>query len=147
MAKKPKQQGKPEAAKSAVVVPTTGALVQGLQAKGFTVKRQVTMPTLSMKETGASRILQFNEAMHVSTYKDPDPSKAKEKPATVAAVTDMESGEVLQFLVPSVVQSQLEREYPEQAYVTKVFQITCQGKRPSKRYRDFTIIEVEQKAA
>lgn len=117
--------------------------------EGFKVKRQVTVPTLSMKENkdGAlppPRFLQFMEAMHESTYVDPDPKKVKEKPATIAGVTDIETGEIYQFLVPAVVESQLTRDYPDDGYVGKVFRIACLGKRPGKRYRDFSIFEVDK---
>lgn len=116
--------------------------------EGFKVRRQVTVPTLSLKEgkdgtLPPPRYLQFNEAMHLSTYVDPDPKKAKEKPATISGVTDRETGEMFQFLVPSVVESQLKRDYPEDGYVGKIFRITCLGKRAGKRYRDFSIFEIE----
>lgn len=135
---------------------------------GFKAKRQVTVPTLSLKEDKlgnlpAPRILRFDERMRISSYVDPDPKKAKEKPATIAIVTDMENGEVYQFLVPSVVEANLRRDYDaaveiegegknarivtddgEHLYVGKMFRIACLGKRPGKRYRDFGITEVEQ---
>lgn len=111
--------------------------------EGYRVKRQVTMPTLNIKEAGVTKILRIEDAMRLSTYVDPDPKKAKEKPATICGVTDMESGEVYQFLVPSVVESQLKREYKDDSYVGLTFRISCLGKRPNKRYRDFSIMEVE----
>lgn len=129
--------------------------------QGYKVKRQITVPTLVMKDASPARILRFDERMKISTYVDPDPKKVKEKPATVAAVTDMETGESFQFLVPSVVEANLRRDYDanvktsgegknvkitedegKHEYVGKLFQIQCQGKRPGKRYRDFSIFEV-----
>lgn len=143
MAKKPK--GKQEEQQPSA--PLTGAKMA--LPEGFKQKRQVTLPTLSLKATKDGvlpppRFLKFEEAMHESKYVDPDPKKQKEKPATIAAVTDMESGEVYQFIVPSVVQSQLERNYPDNAYVGCIFRLACLGKRPGKRYWDFSITEVEQ---
>lgn len=162
MAKKPtKGAGKPEAPQAEAVV-TSAVKLPG----GFKAKRQITMPTLVMKDASPARILRFDARMALSKYIDPDPKKAKEKPATVAAVTDMESGEVYQFLVPSVVESNLRRAYDaevkvegegadarivndngEHTYVGKIFRIQCLGKRPGKRYRDFTLMEVETEAA
>lgn len=132
---------------------------------GFKAKRLITVPTLTMKEPGQARILTFNEAMRLSNYVDPDPTKAKEKPATISQVTDAESGEVFQFLIPSVVEANLRRDYnggklviegsgkaqekswdetgATHDYVGKTFRIVCEGKRPGKRYRDFSIMEVE----
>lgn len=130
---------------------------------GYRVKRQITVPTLVMKDASPPRMLQFMDRMRLSTYLDPDPKKVKEKPATVAGVTDIETGEVFQFLVPSVVEANLRRDYDAEitvqgegknakivddkgshAYVGKIFRVQCLGKRPGKRYRDFSIFEVEQ---
>lgn len=111
---------------------------------GFKVKRQITVPTLTMKDGSNARMLSFNDAMRASNYIDPDPKKAKEKPATVAGVTDVESGELFQFLVPSVVESNLRRNYPDDGYVGRTFRIQCLGERAGKRYRDFSIFEVDK---
>lgn len=136
---------KKKAAAKAPPAPAPVVSTAGLKIpEGYKVKRQITVPTLSMKEQGKPRLLQIMDAMRVSTYKDPDPKKAKEKPATVCGVTDMETGEVFQFLVPSVVEANLKRDYEGDSYVGKVFRIECLGKRPNKRYRDFSIFEVEK---
>lgn len=137
-------------------VPQAGAI------PGFKVKRQITMPTLTMKEASPAMVLRFDDRMALSTYVDPDPKKQKEKPATIATVTDLATGTVWKFLVPSVVESNLRRDFDAEVkitgegkdakitkddgahtYVGKAFQIQCLGKRPGKRYRDFSISEVE----
>lgn len=111
---------------------------------GFKAKRLVTVPTLVIKGSDApARILTINDAMRESTYKDSDPTKAKEKPATICGVTDAQDGAVYQFIVPSVVEANLKRDYPNDGYVTKSFRIQCLGKRPGKRYWDFSVMEVE----
>lgn len=154
---KAKQTGGTEQNKETVQIP------QSKVAAGFKAKRQITMPTLTMKEASPAMILRFDERMALSTYVDPDPKKQKEKPATVAGVTDMATGVVYKFLVPSVVEANLRRDYDaevkihgegkaakitedkgDHTYVGKLFQIQCLGKRPGKRYRDFSIVEVEQ---
>ena len=142
--------------------PTAAPVPQSGAMSGFKVKRQITMPTLTMKEASPAMVLRFNSRMALSTYVDPDPNKVKEKPATVADVTDMSNGMVYKFLVPSVVEANLRRDYDaevkvsgegksakitedkgEHLYVGKCFQIQCLGKRPNKRYRDFSVLEVE----
>ena len=154
-----------KAKRKAAIPAETQAVVPQSQIsapKGFRVTRTITMPSLTMKEASGARILRFDSRMELSTYIDPDPKKAKEKPATVANVTDMESGEVFKFLCPSVVEANLRRDYDanikisgegkaakvseddgEHTYVGRMFQIQCMGKRPNKRYRDFSIKEVE----
>jgi hypothetical protein len=159
MAKK-RTQSKPAQDKPTAAIPQSGV------KPGFTVKRQITMPTLTMKEASPAMILRFNSRMALSTYVDPDPKKQKEKPATVSDVTDMETGAIYKFLVPSVVEANLRRDYDaevkisgegknakitedegEHKYVGVAFQIQCLGKRPGKRYRDFSILEVEAEGA
>jgi hypothetical protein len=154
MAKKSKEKQSDSAASAPVSQ-------QGVAA-GFKAKRMITMPTLTMKDQQPARVLRFDSRMELSTYVDPDPKKATEKPATIANVTDLASSEIFKFLVPSVVEANLRRDYDAavkitgtgkeskitqdtgaHAYVGKAFQIQCMGKRPGKRYRDFNIMEVE----
>lgn len=130
---------------------------------GFKVSRQVTVPSLVLKEVGKPHILKIMDKMRISTYVDPDPKKKKEKPATICGVTNMETGEVAQLLVPSVMEANLRRDYDAvvkvegegreakivedsgtHAYVGKVFRVENLGKRPGKRYFDFSILELEQ---
>ena len=108
---------------------------------GFRVKKLVTVPSLVMKIHGEERILRFDTPITVSTVRDP--KKPDEKPANVATVTDMETGEPFIFLVPAVVQANLEQNYTGEAYVDKIFQIKHLGKDPAKRYVNFGIAEVE----
>lgn len=111
---------------------------------GIVVKRVVTLQSLVMKADSEPRALTIHSAIRVSTViKKPKAGETAEKPANVCDVTDMETGEAFIFLVPSVVQSNLERDYPEEGYVGKSFYIRNDGKRnTSQRYFDFTIVEV-----
>lgn len=155
MAKKQTKTKEPEAP-----IPQISAKVE--MPAGFKVKRQITVPTLVMKEPGKPLILTFNDRMRISTYIDPDPKKATEKPATICGVTDATTGVVSQLLVPSVVEANLRRDYDAKAkvegkgkdtritedsgdhtYVGKTFRLENLGKRPGKRYFDFSIFEVE----
>jgi len=160
MAKKPtKKQSTP--APESGTAPVVPAVQSGLPA-GWKIKRTITMPTLTMKDASPARLLRFDTKMELSTYVDPDPKKSKEKPATVSNVTDVQTGEIFKFLVSSVVEANLRRDYDaevkvtgegkaakitedkgEHTYIGKVFQIQCMGKRPGKRYRDFSMKEVE----
>ena len=108
---------------------------------GFRVKKLVTVPSLVMKIHGEERILRFDTPITVSTVRDP--KKPDEKPANVATVTDMETGEPFIFILPSVVHGELEKSYDGEAYVGKIFQIKNLGRDPAKRYVNFGIAEVE----
>ena len=109
---------------------------------GFKVVKRVTMPTLSLKEN-EPRVLRIDDAMRESKYIDPDPKKAKEKPATICSVTDMQTGEVAILLVPEVMKKNLDEAYTGAAYVGRVFGVQKLPKRPGKRYFDLEIAELE----
>ena len=47
------------------------------------------------------------------------------------------------LLVPAVVKSTWERDYPDDSYVGKSFYIRNEGKREGKRHIDFTVAEVD----
>lgn len=111
-------------------------------APGMKVKRQVILPTLSL-QVNVPKTLIATAAMYVSTYTDPDPKKAKEKPATVLPVGDVETGEAMNLLVPAVMESALNESYPDQEYIGKVFMVCKMPKRPGKRYFDIKLVEVE----
>lgn len=108
----------------------------------FSVKKHVTLPTLN-PGVDQPYVLRFDEAIRQSTYVDPDPKKAKEKPADIASVTDMETGAIYQLLVPAVLKANLEEQYPDGAYVGLMFAVMKLPKRPGKRYFDWNIVEVE----
>ena len=126
---------------TAVVDNAAAPVPTNMGVAGFKIKKLVTVPSLVMKIAGEQRILRFDDAIAVSTVRDP--KKPDEKPANVAHVTDMETGQIFVFLVPSVVQGNMEQHYVDGAYVGKIFLIKNLGKDPAKRYVNFGIAEVE----
>jgi len=153
-ASKPASDTKPAAAPAAtpaaapapapVPAPAAGAVVsvnQELPA-GIKVKRAVIVPTLNLS-VGIPRYLVIIDPMRESKITDPDPKKAKDKPATICQVGDVTTGEIFVLLVPEVLKGNLEREYPDAGYVGKAFQFTKLPKRPGKRYFDFQCMEIE----
>lgn len=124
-------------------VSTTGAApapIAGLP-EGFKAKRSVILPTLSL-QVGQPRVIRFNTAMRQSTINDPDPKK-KMKPATICQVTDVQSKENYNLIVPAVLESSLKEGYPDDDYVDKTFYVLKKPKRAGKRYFDFELTEVE----
>jgi hypothetical protein len=118
------------------------ANLAAMMPAGFKVKKQVILPTLSL-QVNAPKTLVITGPMYQSTYTDPDPKKAKEKPATVVPVGDVETGEAMNLLVPSVMESALNEGYPGGDYVGKTFMVCKMPKRPGKRYFDIKLVEVE----
>jgi len=117
--------------------------------EGFKMRKQVILPTLSLKP-GEPHTLVVTGPMVKSTYVDPDPAKAKEKPATVMPVGNVATGEAMNLLVPAVMESAIREGYPgldtngQPEYVGRVFYVEKLVKRPGKRYFDVKLIEVEK---
>lgn len=137
MAKAKRSKKQPATSRAASIAPTHFQLPEGVKAK-----RQVIMPTLNL-QIGQPRVLKVLDAMRQSLYKDPDPKKVKEKPATICGVVDTQTGEAMLLLVPSVCESSLRESYPDDDYVDKTFYMEKLPKRPGKRYFDFRLLEVE----
>lgn len=137
--KKPEAKPAEKAPESTAV--TTPAIATPSGIAGFKIAKRVTMPTLNLK-VNEPKILRIDDAFRVSTYKDPDPAKAKEKPATICTATDMQTGEVALLLVPEVMHKNLTEQYPNDTYVGKIFGLQKLPKRPGKRYFDFEIAEL-----
>lgn len=109
---------------------------------GIKVRRNVVLPVLNLR-VNETRYLCIASPMRVSDYKDPDPKKATEKPATICEVGDVETGEQFLLLVPEVMSQNIKRAYPDGDYVGKAFALLKCPKRPGKRYFDFQISEIE----
>lgn len=102
--------------------------------------KKVTMPLLK-QQIDVPIFVRVDGAIYVG--KELKGDKAGEKPADIMHVTDLTSGEVMQYLVPSVVKSTLEEEYANEAYVGKCFALTKHNKKEGKRYFTFSIDEIE----
>lgn len=115
----------------------------------FKIKRTITVPSLAIKNVGQGYALKFDSAMRVSTISQKagtgkDGQTKQMEPATIANVTDVQTGEQYIYLVATVVKSNLENNYADESYVGKVFWICNKGKRKeSQRYSDFEIQEIE----
>lgn len=109
------------------------------------VVKQVTVPTLSAKD-GQTLYVKFEGAIFLGkelkkTAKDGEP--AKEKPADLASVVNLETGEQMHLIVAAVVKENLNETYPKEKYVGKSFAISKLGKRAGKRYFDYRVLEIE----
>ena len=105
--------------------------------------RRVTMPTVN-PGINEPYFLKILDAFRVSTYVNPDPKKASEKPATICSVCNMATGEIALWLVGEVCVKNLEEQYPDAGYVNRIFAVQKLPKRPTKRYHDWEIAEVEE---
>lgn len=112
--------------------------------EGFKVKRQITLPSLSIKKTGDAWTLKILDAMRVSKVVDKGADGKKREPATICTVSDVSNGELFTFIIPAVVKKNLQDNYPDDTYVDKIFFIKNMGKRnDAQKYYDFQLAEVE----
>ncbi len=101
--------------------------------------KSVTRPVFKFPTT-ASLYLRFDGPIYIAE-KSTAPSQKDMEPPHLANVTDMETGEEGQIVLGSVLISELEKAYPGETYVGKIFEI---GKKkiPEKKYSLWTINEV-----
>ena len=143
--------------KGPLSAPSTG----GLQLpEGASVVRRVTLPSLAIKKVGQVETLTILDEMRQSkiTQKTKRSDGKMMEPATICSAGKHPTGEVVTFIVPAIVKSNLLRDYAkvktddegnvveilEHNYVNKTFIIKNCGKRSeSQRYNDFEITEIE----
>jgi hypothetical protein len=65
--------------------------------------------------------------------------------AELITVTEVTSGQEMEYIVNAVCKGLLEDEYPGGAYVGKSFAIYKQGKAPGKRYSNISLAEISVK--
>lgn len=114
--------------------------------KRVKVLKAVTLPVLSFKaaEAGVPLYLKFTGAIFVGKALKPAAGKEQaEKPADLAHVVNLATGELCQLVLPEVVKSNLRETYPQDSYVGKSFAIAKLGQRAGKRYVDYSVLEIE----
>lgn len=111
------------------------------KAPTFKRVKQVTYATFKVRAE-EPRFFKFLGPIHVgnaSTKAGSDGTPMK--PANVALVTDMQSGEQGQIVVPAVLERILLDSYPGESYVGKCFEITKHQPAEGKRYSTFDVFE------
>lgn len=109
----------------------------------YTRVRAVTLPTAKLTEEVPVHVTIMG-AMHVSTAQQrPGKDGKVMEPATIMSVTDLDTGELTQIVVGSVLKGILNETYPEDAYVGKSFEIVKHAKAQGKRYNTYSVFEIE----
>lgn len=104
-------------------------------ATKFRKIRQVTLPVLKL-EKGTPRYIYILSAMYEGEKID-----ANKSPAVLIHAVDIETGEEGNVICPAVMQSELEKHYPNNEYVRKAFEVVV-TRAPGKDYNLVTIAEV-----
>lgn len=136
-----------KAVKSALSNEASGVSSAFALPAGFKAVRPVTLPAIVIKKEGDVRYLRIEDKMYVGP-KQPDKTDKDGKiipamdPPTLCHVTDVATGEMGTFVIPSMVSGNLSEQYPDDSYVGKTFAIQHKGKRDGKRYADFQVAEI-----
>lgn len=107
-----------------------------IAAESLRIVKRVTIPVLAFRE-GTTILCRFAEAIRESEVDD-----GKMGPAKIAQI-EARDGTIRLLIVGEVLHTSLSRAYPEDSYVGKWFAIEKREPRADKRYRDYTITEVE----
>lgn len=110
--------------------------------KRFTVKNQVTVPTISFKNRTALAFKCLNEirvGKQMPATKNKDGTETLPKPADLMRIVELESGNTLDLILNTVLKETLE-EYGD--YVGKCF-IAESTEVPGKKYKGFNVSEIE----
>lgn len=111
------------------------------KAPAFKVKKNLTLPLLK-PQLDTPFYITIDEAIFEGKKIDSGAQKDMEA-AHLANVTNLETGEKMQIIVPAVLLSILNESYADNAYVGKGFQITKHPKASGKRYHAFSVAELE----
>jgi len=118
----------------------TKATETAAPAPKFKVVKNVTLPILK-KEDGKEIFVQATGPIYRGKEIKATGDK-KMEPADLMPVVDLTTGEEMLLIANAVLKGTLEEEYPDNGYVGKSFSI-LQTKVPGKRYKNFTIKEIE----
>lgn len=108
-------------------------------SKKFKRKGAVTLPPYSFKNRDVGYLRIESEIVQGKTIRTD--GKPTDKPADICKAVDLETGEMVTFVVPTVVKAALVEEVGD--YIGKCFEIEKIGKREGKRYVDYAVYEIE----
>lgn len=106
------------------------------------IKSKITLPQFKFV-VEVPRYLRIESAIYLGKEMKPAEGKKAMEPAHLARVTDLETGELGEVIVPAVLMSTLQEAMPNDSYVGKCFAITKQKRQEGKRYDKFGVDEIE----
>jgi len=127
---------KSEAAKT---VPTP---VKGFDPSAYKSVRKVTKSFLRL-EVDVDRFVRIDGEIYEGKKLSKKEGKDAMEPAHICDITDLTTGEIAQLMLPSVLLSVLNEEYPEHSYVGRAFKITKRAKKEGRRYFPVDVEEIE----
>ena len=111
-------------------------------APTFTRKAQITFPVLK-KADDIPIYVKITEPIFTGKEMQTKKGEDEMKAAQIARVVDLETGLVMEMICNAVLESTLNESFPEQKYVGKCFEITQHAKKEGKRYRTYSVWEID----
>ena len=121
---------------------TPAASGKVLNKGGFKFKKLAAITRQHIKMEADKPLYIKITAPMVQTEKHIKDKSDKEAPI-VADCTNLLTGEESQIICPEVLKSELNKHFPENAYINKCFEITKFEKESGKQYSKFTIVLIE----
>lgn len=116
----------------------------GASAPGqFKRLRAISVPTFKMLEGGSYYFLFRSPIVTKQTTQKDEKGAMVEKEIRIASVVNLKTGEVGQIVVGTVLDSELANGFPKDSYVGKAFEIEKKKGKEGKRYRTYTIYEID----
>lgn len=112
------------------------------QAPTFKKSKQVTLPILKKVDDVPVYVRIDSKIFEGKEVAGNSANNAKMKPARLVNVTELTSGEQMQMIVNTVLESILNENYPKESFVGKCFEIV-QYQPEGKKYKNFRVAEGE----
>lgn len=117
-----------------------------LAGMGFKIKEQVSVPVLKQRD-GETIFVRFDGPVYQGEeLKNSRGAGPKMAPARLAKVFNYASKMANVIIVNTVLEGELVKNYPENKYVGKSFAITMNAAEEGRRYKTFSLFEIEPEA-
>lgn len=120
------------------------APASGVDMTKVKVIKNVTLPILK-REDNVPIWVRITAPIHTGKQLKGTGEKAKMEPARLVDLVDLTTGEIMQMICNTVLESSLTEAYENDSYVGKCFLIEQQSPE-GKRYKTFKILETEDPA-
>ena len=131
---------------NAVALVSGATLPQKFDLGNYEVKREVSVPTLTIKGDNVQLLIKIASAIVGKSSLKTRAGVTSEVTVYSMKVIDMTDGLEKALVVPAVFRSELETSYPDGGYVGKCFAAEKLGKKAGKEYNDWSIKEIGPKA-
>ena len=108
-------------------------------ANNFTRMKSIVVPVYSFK----NRTSGFFLTQSAIRMKKSEDEEGKEKVTPLMRIVDLETGEECDMIVPTLLMSELQENYPEDSYAGKKFEVAVSASpKEGKRYKSVQLWEI-----